>query len=62
MGQFNCGAGGYIMTIQITDQKRVRTIALNRPERLNAFSNNSSPTLLMACKQPPLTPRSPSFS
>jgi enoyl-CoA hydratase/carnithine racemase len=27
------------MTVQITDQARVRTIALNRPERLNAFSN-----------------------
>jgi enoyl-CoA hydratase/carnithine racemase len=27
------------MTVQITDQGRVRTIALNRPERLNAFSN-----------------------
>ena len=27
------------MTVQITDQNRVRTIALNRPERLNAFSD-----------------------
>jgi enoyl-CoA hydratase/carnithine racemase len=27
------------MTVQITDQNRVRTIALNRPERLNAFNN-----------------------
>lgn len=27
------------MTVQITDQGGVRTIALNRPERLNAFSN-----------------------
>ena len=26
------------MTIRINDQSRVRTIALNRPERLNAFS------------------------
>lgn len=27
------------MTVQIDDHNRVRTIALNRPERLNAFSN-----------------------
>ena len=27
------------MTVQITDNAHVRTIALNRPERLNAFSN-----------------------
>jgi enoyl-CoA hydratase/carnithine racemase len=27
------------MTVQISDRGRVRTIALNRPERLNAFSN-----------------------
>lgn len=27
------------MTVQISDHARVRTIALNRPERLNAFSN-----------------------
>lgn len=27
------------MTVQISDTGRVRTVALNRPERLNAFSN-----------------------
>jgi enoyl-CoA hydratase/carnithine racemase len=48
MGQFDCGSGGYVMTVQITDQRRVRTIALNRPERLNAFSNQLVADLAIA--------------
>jgi enoyl-CoA hydratase/carnithine racemase len=39
MGQFGCSAGGYVVTVRISDNGRVRTLALDRPERLNAFSN-----------------------
>jgi enoyl-CoA hydratase/carnithine racemase len=39
------------MTVQISDQNRVRTIALNRPERLNAFNNQMVGDLAAALQQ-----------